>query len=257
MNPRQKYIAFRTIFDKEVIRSLRTWKTTFLPSVITTILYFVIFGNFIGSQIEAVGDVSYMAFIVPGLVMMAIFMNSFQSMLFKFYFLKFQKTVQEILISPMPIWLVVFSYVASSVFNGFIIGGLVFASAYFFETITISHPFLALFVVLLVATFFALLGLINAIYAKTFEDMSTVQTFVLTPLTYLGGIFYSITLLPELWQKVSHFNPILYMINAFRYSILGFSDISFVSCLLVIFVGIAIAFSWVVYLFKTGRGLKA
>ena len=184
-------------------------------------------------------------------------MNSFQSMLFKFYFLKFQKTVQEILISPMPAWLVVFSYIAASVFNGFIIGGLVFASAYFFETIPVTHPFLALLVVLLVATFFALLGLINAIYAKTFEDMGIVQTFVLTPLTYLGGIFYSITLLPEVWQNVSHFNPILYMINAFRYSILGISDIPLLTCFLVILGGIAIAFSWVVYLFKTGRGLKA
>lgn len=197
-----------------------------------------------------------MAFIVPGLVMMAIFMNSFQSMLFKFYFLKFQKTVQEILISPMPIWLVVFSYIAASVFNGFIIGSLVFSSAYFFETVTIAHPVLAVLVVVTVATFFALLGLVNAIYAKTFEDMGIVQTFVLTPLTYLGGIFYSISLLPELWQRVSHFNPILYMINAFRYSILGFSDITFGTCLLVILCGNVLAFSWVVYLFKTGRGLK-
>ena len=228
-----------------------------MPAVITTVLYFLIFGTFIGSQIKSIGGVSYMAFIVPGLVMMSIFMNSFQSMLFKFYFLKFQKTVQEILVSPMPAWLVVFSYIASSVFNGFVIGGLVSASAFFFEDITVAHPFLALLVVLLVATFFALLGLINAIYAKTFEDMGTVQTFFLTPLTYLGGIFYSITLLPEVWQKVSHFNPILYMINAFRYSILGFSDISLGLCLLVIFGGIALAFSWVIYLFKTGRGLKA
>lgn len=156
----------------------------------------------------------------------------------------------------MPIWLVVFSYIAASVFNGFIIGSLVFSSAYFFETVTIAHPVLAVLVVVTVATFFALLGLVNAIYAKTFEDMGIVQTFVLTPLTYLGGIFYSISLLPELWQRVSHFNPILYMINAFRYSILGFSDITFGTCLLVILCGNVLAFSWVVYLFKTGRGLK-
>ncbi len=257
MTFRQKYIAFLTIFNKEVIKSVRTWKTTFLPAIITTVLYFLIFGTFIGSQIKSIGGASYMSFIVPGLVMMSIFMNSFQSMLFKFYFLKFQKTIHEILISPMPAWLVVFSYIACSVFNGVIIGTLVFASAYFFETIPVAHPFLALLIVLLVATFFALLGLINAVYAKTFEDMSIAQTFVLTPLTYLGGIFYSITLLPSIWQTVSHFNPILYMINAFRYSILGFSDISLMTCLLVILGGIVIAFSWVLYLFKTGRGLKA
>lgn len=257
MNPRQKYIAFRTIFDKEVNRSLRTWKQTFLPAIITTVLYFLIFGNFIGSQIKPIGGVSYMAFIVPGLVMMAVLMNSFQSMLMKFYFLKFQKTIQEILITPMPAWLVVAGYLGSSVFNGIIIGTLIFASSYFFETIYVAHVFYAILVVILTAIFFALLGLINAIYAKTFDDLSYVTTFFLTPLTYLGGIFYSVNLLPEVWQTVSHFNPILYMINAFRFAVLGFSDISFATCLLVILSAITIAFSWVVYLFKTGRGLKA
>ena len=257
MNTRQKYIAFMTIFRKEVKRSFRTWKQTFLPSVITTILYFLIFGTFIGSQIKSVGGVTYMAFIVPGLVMMAILQNSFQSMLTKFYFLKFQKTIQEILISPMPAWLVVFSYLASSIFNGFLIGGLVFGSAYFFETIHVIHPFFALLVVLMTSVFFALCGLINAIYAKTFDDMSIVSVFAITPLTYLGGIFYSVKLLPTIWQTVSHFNPILYMVNAFRFSILGFSDISFITCFIVLLGCILIAFSWVLYLFKTGRGLKA
>lgn len=246
-----------TIFGKEVKRSFRTWKQTFLPSIITTVLYFLIFGTFIGSQIKSIGGVSYMAFIVPGLVMMSVMMNSFQSMLSKFYFLKFQKTIQEILISPMPAWLVVFSYLSSSIFNGLLIGSLIFSSAFFFETIPVAHPLLAILVVIMVSSFFALLGLINAIYAKTFDDMSIVQTFFLTPLTYLGGIFYSVKLLPDLWQNVSHFNPILYMVNSFRYSILGFSDITITTCLLVILGGIAIAFSWVLYLFKTGRGMKA
>lgn len=257
MTPRQKYIAFLTIFTKEVKKSFRTWKQTFLPSIITTALYFLIFGTFIGSQIRSVGGVSYMSFIVPGLVMMAVLNNSFQSMLSKFYFLKFQKTIQEILISPMPAWLVVFSYIASSVFNGFIIGFLVFASAYFFEVIPVAHPLLALLVVALTSTFFALLGLVNAIYAKTFDDISIVQTFILTPLTYLGGVFYSVTLLPGIWQSVSHFNPILYMVNGFRYSILGFSDISLATSFAVLFGCIIVVFLWVLYLFKTGRGMKA
>ena len=257
MSPRQKYIAFLTIFTKEVKKSFRTWRQTFLPSIITTALYFLIFGTFIGSQIKAVGGVSYMSFIVPGLVMMAILQNSFQSMLSKFYFLKFQKTIQEILVSPMPAWLVVFSYVSSAVFNGFVIGILVFLSANFFEHIPVAHPFFSLLIVLLTTTFFALLGLVNAIYAKTFDDISIVQTFVITPLTYLGGIFYSVALLPGIWQQVSHFNPILYMINGFRFGVLGFSDITPVTCLLVLVGCIAVAFSWVLYLFKTGRGLKA
>ena len=257
MTPRQKYIAFLTIFIKEIKKSFRTWKQTFLPSISTTILYFLIFGTFIGSQIRDIGGVSYMAFIVPGLVMMAVLNNSFQSMLSKFYFLKFQKTIQEILVSPMPAWLVVFSYISCAVFNGFIIGGLVFLSALFFEAIPIAHPFVAFLVVLLTATFFALLGLVNAIYAKTFDDITIVSVFAITPLTYLGGIFYSVTLLPPFWQAVSHGNPILYMINAFRYSVLGFSDIPLATCLLVLTGCIAVAFSWVLYLFKTGRGLRA
>jgi ABC-2 type transport system permease protein len=257
MNSRQKLIAFNTIFGNEVRRSVRTWKQTFLPSIITTVLYFLIFGTFIGSQIKAIGGVSYMAFIVPGLVMMSVLMSSFQSMLMKFYFLKFQKTIQEILVTPMPAWLVVAGYLGSAMFNGIIIGLLIFASSYFFETIHVAHPALSVFIILLTSMFFALLGLINAIYAKTFDDLSIVSTFFLTPLTYLGGIFYSVKLLPGIWQTVSHFNPILYMINGLRYGVLGFSDISIVTCLLVILGGIAVAFAWILYLFRTGRGLKA
>lgn len=257
MNARQKYIAFETIFRKEVKRSFRTWKQTFLPSIITTVMYFLIFGSFIGSQIRSVGGVSYMSFIVPGLVMMAVLQNAFMSMLTKFYFLKFQKTIQEILVSPMPAWLVVASYLASSVFNGFVIGGLVFGSAYFFEKIPVAHAFLALLIVLLTSTLFALFGLINAIYAKTFDDMSIVQTFFIMPLTYLGGVFYSVKLLSPTWQTITHFNPILYMVNGFRYGILGISDIAIGTCLVVLFGCIIVAFSWVLYLFKTGRGLKA
>lgn len=228
-----------------------------MPSIITTVLYFLIFGTFIGTQINAVGGLSYMTFIVPGLVMMAVLNNAFQSMLFKFYFLKFQKSIHEILVSPMPPWLVVLSYVACSVFNGLIIGIAVFASAFFFVHVPVAHPFLAILIAVLTAATFSLAGLINAIYAKNFDDLSIISTFVLTPLTYLGGVFYSVTLLPPMWQTISHFNPILYMINAFRYSTLGFSDISIYTSILVLFSVAAVAFAWVVYLFKTGRGLKA
>ncbi len=257
MSSYQLYVAFMTIFVKEVKRSLRLWKQTILPAIVTTVLYFIIFGTFIGSQIKAVGGVSYMAFIVPGLVMMAVLNSAFQGMLSSFYFMKFQKTVEEILVSPMPAWLVVSAYTSPAVTRGVLIGIVVFASAFFFETIPVVHPFLAFFVAILTATLFALIGLINAIYAKSFDDLSIIGTFVLTPLTYLGGVFYSVKLLPPLWQNLSHFNPILYMINGFRYGTLGFSDISYLNCVAVIFGCIAVFFSWVVYLFKTGQGLKA
>ncbi len=246
-----------TIFGKEIYRSFRLWKQTFLPAITTTVLYFLIFGTFIGAQIQGMGGVSYMAFIVPGLVMMSVLQSAFQGMVSSFYFMKFQKTIEEILVSPMPSWLVVFGYLAASVARGLIIGTLVFLSAFFFETIPVAHPVLAFFVVTLTATLFALIGLINAIYAKSFDDISIIPTFVLTPLTYLGGVFYSIALLPPLWQAISHANPILYMVNAFRFSILGFSDISVATCILVLLGCIAVAFMWVLYLFQTGRGLKA
>lgn len=245
-----------TIVRNEVIRFLRIWPQSFLPAIVTTILYFLIFGTFIGSQIEGVQGVSYMAFIVPGLVMMTVLNGSFQNIAFSFYFLKFQKTVEEILVSPMPSWVVVAGYVTGAVLRGLVLGVLVFASAFIFEVIPVAHPFLALCITILTASLFSLVGLINAIYAKSFDSINIIPTFVLTPLTYLGGVFYSITLLPEVWQVVSHFNPVLYMINAFRFSILGFSDVSFFVSIAVLLGCFVIAFTWVIYLFKIGKGLR-
>lgn len=198
-----------------------------------------------------------MAFIVPGLVMMAILNGAFQNIAFSFFQLKFMKTVEEILVSPMPAWTVVLGYITGSLFRGLVIGFLVFASAFMFEVIPVAHPFLAVVIASMTAIIFSLAGLINAIYAKGFDGINIVPTFVIMPLTYLGGVFYSLTLLPPMWQTISHFNPVLYMVNAFRYSILGFSDIAFGTSLLILF-GCAFAlFAWVLYLFKTGRGLKA
>ncbi len=257
MNPQQLYIAYMTIVRKEVIRFLRIWPQTFLPSVMTTVLYFLIFGKFIGSQISAIGGVSYMAFIVPGLVMMAILNGSFQNIAFSFFQLKFMKTVEEILISPMPAWTVVCAYVTGSLLRGLVIGVLVFASAYIFEVIPVAHPFLALLIASTTAILFSLVGLVNAIYAKGFDGINIIPTFVIMPLTYLGGVFYSLSLLPPIWQTISHFNPILYMVSAFRYSILGFSDIAFSTSIEALFGFTILMFVWVLYLFKTGRGLKA
>ncbi len=245
-----------TIVRKEVIRFLRIWPQTFLPSVITTVLYFLIFGTFIGSQIKAVGDVSYMAFIVPGLVMMAILNGSFQNIAFSFFQLKFMKTIEEILVSPMPAWTVVLGYVTGALLRGLVIGALVFASAYMFEFIPVEHPFLAILIASTTAILFALAGLVNAIYAKGFDGINIIPTFVIIPLTYLGGVFYSLSLLPPFWQTISLANPVLYMVNAFRYSILGFSDIPFVTSMAVLFGCMLCMFTWVLYLFKTGKGLK-
>jgi ABC-2 type transport system permease protein len=257
MNSKQLYTAYMTIVRKEVIRFLRIWPQTFLPSVMTTVLYFLIFGTFIGSQIKAVGGVSYMAFIVPGLVMMAILNGSFQNIAFSFFQLKFMKTVEEILVSPMPAWTVVCGYITGSLLRGLVIGLLVFSSAYIFEVIPVAHPFLALLIASMTAILFSLVGLVNAIYAKGFDGINIIPTFVIMPLTYLGGVFYSLSLLPHVWQVISHFNPVLYMVSAFRYSILGFSDIAFGTSMLALFGFTAIMFTWVLYLFKTGRGLKA
>jgi ABC-2 type transport system permease protein len=257
MNRYQLWVAYTTIVRKEVIRFLRIWPQTFLPSVVTTVLYFLIFGTFIGSQIKSVGDVSYMSFIVPGLVMMAVLNGSFQNIAFSFFQLKFMKTVEEILVSPMPAWTVVLGYITGSVFRGLGIGFLVFLSSYLFEVTPVAHPVLAVLIAAVTAVIFSLAGLINALYAKGFDGINIIPTFVITPLTYLGGVFYSVHLLPPLWQTISYINPVLYMVNAFRYSILGFSDIHFLTSLCVLTACISALFVWVLYLFKTGKGLRA
>jgi ABC-2 type transport system permease protein len=256
MNSQQLITAYLTIVRKEVLRFLRIWPQTFLPSIVTTVLYFLIFGTFIGSQIKEVRGVSYMAFIVPGLVMMAILNGSFQNIAFSFFQLKFMKTVEEILVSPMPAWAVVLGYITGSLFRGLIIGLLVFLSAYMFEFIPVAHPFLAFIIASVTSIVFSLAGLINAIYAKGFDGINIIPTFVIIPLTYLGGVFYSLTLLPSTWQTISYANPVLYMVNAFRFSILGFSDIAFTTSLGVLFGCALVLFIWVLYLFKTGKGLR-
>ncbi len=244
MSPQQLYIAYMTIVRKEVIRFLRIWPQTFLPAVMTTVLYFLIFGKFIGSQISDIEGVSYMAFIVPGLVMMAILNGSFQNIAFSFFQLKFMKTVEEILVSPMPAWTVVCGYVTGSLLRGLVIGILVFASAYIFEVIPVAHPFLALLIASATAILFSLVGLVNAIYAKGFDGINIIPTFVIMPLTYLGGVFYSLSLLPPIWQVISHFNPVLYMVSAFRYSILGFADVPFTTAIAVLFGCVLFLFGW-------------
>ena len=250
------WVAYTTIVRKESVRFLRIWPQTLLPSVVTTTLYYVIFGTFIGSQIPAVHGFSYIQFIVPGLVMMAVITNSFSNVAGSFFGAKFQKQIEELLVSPISPFLVVAGYVTGGVLRGLLTGVLVLCVALFFTEIAIHSVILTIGFILLTALLFSLAGLLNAIYAKNFDGISIIPTFVLTPLTYLGGVFYSVSMLPEFWQKVSALNPILYMVNGFRYGMLGISDVSVVLSLIILTLLIGTLFAANMYFFKTGRGLR-
>lgn len=250
------WVAYTTIVRKESVRFLRIWPQTLLPSVVTTTLYYVIFGTFIGSQITPVHGYSYIQFIVPGLVMMAVITNSFSNVAGSFFGAKFQKQIEELLVSPISPFLVVAGYVTGGVLRGLLTGILVLGVALFFTEIAIHSVLLTVGFILLTALLFSLAGLLNAIYAKNFDGISIIPTFVLTPLTYLGGVFYSVSMLPEFWQKVSALNPILYMVNGFRYGMLGISDVSVVLSLAILTLLIGTLFAANMYFFKTGRGLR-
>jgi ABC-2 type transport system permease protein len=256
MTPRKIYISILTIVIKEVGRIFRVWKQNFIPPVITTALYFIIFGTFIGAQIDRIDGLTYMQFIVPGLVMMALIMGSFSQTSFTISTSKFFKTIEELIVSPMPVWGMVLGFILGGIARGFSVGLVILLSSLFFTTLPLPHIFVAIVFGLLSAMLFSLGGLVAGTYAKDFDALSIIPNFVLTPLTYLGGIFYSIQLLPELWRQVSLFNPILYMINGFRYGLTGVSDINPLTCFWVLTVLNAIVFAWVVYIFKTGKGLR-
>ncbi len=225
MNLALNAIAVRTIIRKEIIRVLRIWVQTIVPPAITMTLYFIIFGNLIGRRIGEMDGYDYMAYIAPGLIMMSVITNSYGNVVSSFFGAKFGRHIEEMLVSPMSNAAIIIGHVAGGVIRGLLVGALVTAVALFFTRLDVQHPFITISIVLLSAIVFSLAGFINAVFAKKFDDISIVPTFVLTPLTYLGGVFYSISLLPEFWQTVSRANPILYMVNAFRYGILGTSDI--------------------------------
>lgn len=252
----EKYIAFKTIVVREILRFTRIWIQTVLPPVITTALYFVIFGNLIGSQIGAMGGFRYMDYIVPGLIMMAVITNSYANVVSSFYGSKFQHNIEEMLVSPTPNYLIVSGFVAGGLARGITVGIAVTLISLFFSDLQIHNLWVASSVVVLTSVLFALAGLINGVYAKSFDDISIIPTFVLTPLTYLGGIFYSIDMLPSFWQHASLINPILYMVNAFRYGILGVSDISLWSSYAIILSFIAALFAFSLYLLNKGHGIR-
>ncbi|MCK4743001.1 MAG: ABC transporter permease [Sulfuriflexus sp.] len=256
MTNAEKITAFRTIVVKEFLRFMRIWVQTILPPVITTALYFIIFGNLIGAQIGDMEGFRYMDYIVPGLIMMAVITNSYGNVVSSFYGSKFQRNVEEMLVSPMPNYIILCGYVSGGVARGIIVGIAVTVVSMFFSDLQFYNVWVILSVFILTAILFSLAGFINAVYANSFDDISIVPTFILTPLTYLGGIFYSISLLPEFWQKASLANPILYMVNAFRYGFLGITDINLAVSYVIIFVFIFVLYFYSLRLLNKGQGIR-
>ena len=256
MNLHTYQIAFTTIVVKEIRRFARIWIQTILPPMITTALYFVIFGKMIGSQLAPIDGYSYMDYIVPGLIMMTIISNSYANVVSSFYGAKFSNYIEELLISPIPHSLILLGYIAGGVARGMTVGIMVTLVATFFTDLYFHNIWIILSVAFLTSTLFALAGFINAVFAKSFDDISIIPTFVLVPLTYLGGVFYSVSMLPSLWQTLSLGNPILYMVNTFRYGMLGVSDISVGTAFAVIAAFIVTLYSYSLYLLKTGVGTR-
>ena len=256
MTNSEKITAFRTIVVKEFLRFIRIWVQTVLPPVITTALYFIIFGNLIGSQIGDMEGFRYMDYIVPGLIMMAVITNSYGNVVSSFYGSKFQRHVEEMLVSPMPNYIILCGYVTGGVARGIIVGLAVTLISMLFSELHVYNGWVLVSVFILTSVLFSLAGFINAVYANSFDDISIVPTFVLTPLTYLGGIFYSISMLPEFWQTASLANPILYMVNAFRYGFLGITDIHLGISYTIIIVFIVGLYSFSLHLLNKGKGIR-
>ena len=251
-----KYIAFETIVIKEIRRFSRIWLQTLVPPAITIALYFVIFGNLVGRRIGEMGGFQYMDFIMPGLIMMSVIQNSYSNVVSSFFSQKFQKTVEEVLVAPVPNYVILSGLIVGGMARGLAVGAIVTMMALFFSDLRIEHPLITVAVVLLTSAVFSLAGFINAVFANSFDDISIVPTFVLTPLIYLGGVFYSVQLLPTFWQVVSGLNPIFYMVNTFRYGILGSSDVDVYWAFLILGVFIVGLYSSCIWLLRNGKGIR-
>ncbi len=253
----RNFTALGTIVRREVNRILRIWGQTLVPPAITMTLYFLIFGGLIGSRVGTMDGIKYMDFIVPGLVMMSVIQNSYGNISSSFFGAKFGRHVEELLVSPMPNWVILGGYVAGAVLRGLMVGVIVLIIAMFFTKVRIPHPLITLSTVLLGATIFSLAGFINAVYAKKFDDVAIVPTFILTPLTYLGGVFYSVKLLPPWAEAMTHANPIFYMVNAFRYGLLDSSDVPLWVAYALMLGFVAVMGTLALWLLKRGVGLRS
>ncbi len=250
-------IAFNTIVIKEVSRFTRIWVQTLLPPAISMTLYFVIFGSLIGPRIGMLDGLKYIDYIAPGIIMMSIINNSYANVVSSFFSAKFQKHIEEMLVAPIPNIVILLGYVTGGVTRGFLVGVVVTLVALFFTDLHVHNYAITIAVVLMTSVLFSLGGMINAIFAKKFDDISIIPTFVLTPLIYLGGVFYSIDMLPDFWRTLSAFNPILYMVNAFRYGMLGVSDIDIGTAFFILTIFTVILFSIALHLLNKGTGIKS
>ena len=252
----EQLVGFKTIVIKEILRFSRIWVQTIIPPVITMSLYFVIFGNLIGSQIGAMDGVRYMDYIVPGLIMMAVITNSYANVVSSFYGCKFHRHIEEMLVSPLPNYLIIAGFMVGGIARGLAVGFAVSAVSLLFTPLNLHSPLVIVSTVILTSALFSLAGLINGVYARSFDDISIIPTFVLTPLTYLGGVFYSISMLPEFWQDASRLNPVLYMVNTFRYGFLGVSDIGLGLSYLIITGFVLALFVYALHLLSVGYGIR-
>ncbi len=257
MNFQEQLVAFSTIVRNEIRRFLRIWVQTLIPPAITIVLYFVIFGQLIGARIGDMAGFNYMQFIVPGLIMMSVITNSYGNVVSSFFGSKFQRSVEELMISPTPEYVIISGFVMGGVARGILVGGIVSVLSLFFTDLKMYHIGVTCSIVVLTAILFSLGGFINAVYANKFDDISLVPTFILTPLTYLGGVFYSIDLLPPFWAAVSKANPIVYMVNGFRYGILGVSDVSLGVSYTMISIFIVGLYLWAYILLRKGVGIRS
>lgn len=253
---KENLVGMRTIIRREFTRVLRIWVQTIVPPAITMTLYFIIFGSLIGRRIGEMGGHDYMSYIAPGLIMMSIITNSYSNVASSFFGAKFGRHIEELLVSPLPNQYILIGYVMGGVLRGLLVGAVVTGVALFFTDLDVKHPLITLSTVLLTAIVFSLGGFINAVFSRKFDDISIVPTFILTPLTYLGGVFYSIELLPEFWDSLSRANPILYMVNAFRFGILGSSDIGIGTAYAIIIGFVVALYSFSLYLMNRGVGMR-
>jgi ABC-2 type transport system permease protein len=249
-------IGFATIVIREFSRIMRIWGQTLVPPVITATLYFIIFGNLIGGRIGEMGGYSYMQYIAPGLIMMSVITNSYGNVVSSFFGAKFGRHIEELLVSPLPNWLIVLGYVAGGMLRGLLVGVIVSVIALFFTRLHVEHPFVVIAAVVLTSIVFSLGGFVNAVFAKNFDQITFVPTFILTPMTYLGGVFYSISMLPDWAQTVSRANPILYMVNAFRYGFLGHSDVHVGFSFAFMIAAVVVLFVACLALMQRGTGIR-
>ncbi len=249
-------IAFRTLVSKETKRFIRIWPQTLLPPAITTALYFLIFGKLIGGRLGDIHGVSYMDYIVPGIILMSVISHSYANVVSSFYSTKFQRNIEELLVAPVPNWIILAGYVTGGIVRGVLVGTVVAGISMLFDPLECQNVYIALSIALLTAILFSLAGFINAVLAESFDDISIIPNFVLTPLSYLGGVFYSAAMLSDTWQTISMGNPILYMVNAFRYGLIGVSDVDVPLAFAITggFIVVLTAFS--LYLLHRGTGIK-